>query len=269
MPAPDSAAVAKLHDDEPTPAPTSIEQLASERTLLVRFAESPSPEVREELIRRFMPLARRLASKYAGRPEPFEDLVQVASLGLVKAVDRFDPGRGTAFSTFAVPTILGELRRHFRDRGWAIRIPRGLQELSLKVDREMERLPTKLWRAPTVADVAVSLGVEEEAVLEAMHAGQGHHSKSLDDGGMLDGEESIPMIERLGEEDGRFDTVEWGADIAPALADVDDREREILRLRFVEDLTQGEIAERIGVSQMHVSRLLRATLEELRERSGA
>ena len=248
-----------------TPSPGPGEQLADERALLHRQAEDPSPAVREELVERFMPLARRLASRYSGGAEPFDDLVQVASVGLVKAIDRFEPERGTAFSTFAVPTILGELKRHFRDRGWSIHVPREVQERILKVERALAELPARLGRAATVDDIAERLGISTEQVLEAMHASQGHHAVSLDASpAMGDGEEPAPLGERIGSKDLGFETVEYGASIEGALAEISERDRKILHLRFVEDLTQSEIAERVGVSQMHVSRILRSTLDALR-----
>lgn len=250
---------------DPQPSPGADEQLADERALLRRYGNDRSPTVREELVERFMPLARRLASRYAGGAEPFDDLVQVASVGLVKAIDRFDAERGTAFSTFAVPTILGELKRHFRDRGWSVHVPRDVQERILKVERALSELPARLGHAPTVADIAERLGVTEEEVLEAMHASQGHHAVSLDaSSSMADGEEPAPLRERIGELDIGFDTVEYGVAIGETLADISERDRQILHLRFVEDMTQSEIADRVGVSQMHVSRILRATLERLR-----
>jgi RNA polymerase sigma-B factor len=252
--------------NEPTPSPGPEEQLAGERQLLRRYAKDPTPAVREELVDRFMPLARRLASRYSGGAEPFDDLIQVASVGLVKAIDRFDPERGTAFSTFAVPTILGELKRHFRDRGWSIHVPREVQERILKVERALSDLPARIGRAPTIDDIAEKLGVTPEDVLEAMHASQGHHAVSLDASPPTgDGEEPAPLGERLGSQDLGFETVEYGAAIEPALAEISERDRQILHYRFVEDLTQSEIAERVGVSQMHVSRILRSTLDRLRE----
>jgi len=248
------------------PAPGAAEQLADERELLRRFARDPSPRVREELVERFMPLARRLAGRYAGGAEPFDDLVQVANMALVKAIDRFDPDRGTAFSTFAVPTILGELKRHFRDRGWSVHVPRDVQERILKVERAQSELPAKLGHPPTVAEIAEQLELTDEQVLEAMHASQGHHAISLDASSpTADGDEPSPLGERIGERDLSFETVEYGAAIAPILDEISERDREVLHLRFVEDLTQSEIAERVGVSQMHVSRILRATLDKLRE----
>jgi RNA polymerase sigma-B factor len=251
----------------PIPSPGPREQLAGERRLLERYARDRSPTVREELVDRFMPLARRLAARYAGGAEPFDDLVQVASVGLVKAIDRFDPERGTAFSTFAVPTILGELKRHFRDRGWSVHVPRDVQERILKVERAMAELPAKLGHSPTIQDVAQRIEATDEEVLEAMHAAQGHHAVSLDATSTIgDGDEPGPLRDRIGEVDLSFDTVEYGEAIGPVLKEISERDRRVLHLRFVEDMTQSEIAEKVGVSQMHVSRILRATIEKLRQR---
>ena len=251
----------------PSPSPGPGEQLAGERRLLERYAQEGSPIVREELVERFMPLARRLAARYAGGAEPFDDLVQVASVGVVKAIDRFDPARGTAFSTFAVPTILGELKRHFRDRGWSVHVPRDVQERILKVERAMSELPAKLGHSPTVRDIAERIEATDEEVLEAMHAAQGHHAVSLDaTSTMGDGDEPGPLRDRIGEDDLSFETVEYGEAIGPVLQEISERDRKVLHLRFVEDLTQSEIAEQVGVSQMHVSRILRATVDKLRQR---
>jgi RNA polymerase sigma-B factor len=249
------------------PSPGSREQLAGERRLLERYSSDHSPTVREELVDRFMPLARRLAARYAGGAEPFDDLVQVASVGLVKAIERFDPERGTAFSTFAVPTILGELKRHFRDRGWSVHVPRDVQERILKVERAMSELPAKLGHSPTIQEIGQRIQASDEEVLEAMHASQGHHAISLDATSTIgDGDEPGPLRDRIGEEDLSFDTVEYGEAIGPVLKEISERDRTVLHLRFVEDMTQSEIAERVGVSQMHVSRILRATIEKLRQR---
>jgi RNA polymerase sigma-B factor len=245
-------------------SPGMDEQLAGERSLLRRHAVDPTPATRAELAKRFMPLARRLASRYAGGAEPFDDLLQVASVGLIKAIDRYEPERGTTFSTFAVPTILGELKRHFRDRGWSIRVPREIQERILKVEKAMAEMPASLGRSATVADVGQKLDLTDEEVLEAMHASQGHHSLSLDVSPTVDGEEPTPLRERIGHEELGYETVEYGAAIAPALNEISERDRKILHLRFVEDLTQREIAAQVGISQMHVSRILRTTLERLR-----
>ena len=246
------------------PAPGPKEQLADERELLDRYYRQRDQTVREELVQRFMPLARRLAARYRGDREPLDDLVQVASLGLVKALDRFDPSRGVAFSSYAVPTILGELKRHFRDRGWSVRVPRDLQERIARVDRAIAELPGKLGRAPSVNEIADRLEVDPEEVLEAMEAGQAHHAMSLDAQSQTDEGEGIPLTERLGGSDPAFDTVEYGAAITDALDSLSERDRAVLHLRFVEDLTQTEIADRVGVSQMHVSRILRSAVERLR-----
>jgi RNA polymerase sigma-B factor len=251
-------------DPTTEPAPGPKEQLADERELLERYYRGRDQTVREELVQRFMPLARRLAARYRGDREPLDDLVQVASLGLVKALDRFDPDRGVAFSSYAVPTILGELKRHFRDRGWSVRVPRDLQERIARVDRAIAELPGKLGRAPSVNEIADRLAVDPEEVLEAMEAGQAHHAMSLDAQAQTEEGEGIPLTERLGDSDPAFDTVEYGATITDALESLSERDRTVLRLRFVEDMTQTEIADRVGVSQMHVSRILRAAVERLR-----
>ena len=246
----------------------SSAKAADERDLLEQYARDPSPALRDELITRFMPLARKLAARYAGRAEPFEDLLQIASIGLVHAVDRYDPDRGTTFSTFAVPTILGELRRHFRDRTWTIHMPRGLQETILDVEKAMEELPTRLGRAATVTDVAERLGISEEKVLEAISASQTRYSRSFEDSPLTDDGESIPLSERVGELDSRLSTIDDGVEVQDAVGHLSDREKNVLHLRFVEDLTQREIAAQVGVSQMQISRILRATIDRLRSEVG-
>jgi RNA polymerase sigma-B factor len=251
-------------DSTGEPAPGPEEQLAGADELLVRFHRDRDPTVREELATRFMPLARRLAARYRGDREPLEDLVQVASLGLVKAIDRFDPERGVAFSSYAVPTILGELKRHFRDRGWSVRVPRELQERIARVDQAVAELPGTLGRAPSVNEIAVRLEMDPEEVLEAMEAGQAHHAMSLDVQARNDEGEGVPLTERIGGGDPGFETVEYGEAISDALESLSERDRMVLHLRFVEDMTQTEIAERVGVSQMHVSRILRGAVEQLR-----
>jgi RNA polymerase sigma-B factor len=251
-------------DSKSDAAPGADERLADERALLARYARDRDPAVREELARRFMPLARRLAARYRSDKEPFDDLVQVASLGLVKALDRFDPERGVAFSSYAVPTILGELKRHFRDRGWSVRVPRDLQERIARVERAAAELPARLGRAPSVNELAERLDLDPEQVLEAMEAAQAHHAMSLDAQPDVEEGEGIAMADRLGDVDPGYDTVERGSTIEGALSALSARDREVLHLRFAEDLTQTEIAERIGVSQMHVSRILRSALDRLR-----
>jgi RNA polymerase sigma-B factor len=250
-----------------TPAPGPDEQLADERILLERYANDRDPAVREELVERFMPLARRLAARYRGDREPLEDLVQVASLGLVKALDRFDPGRGVAFSSYAVPTILGELKRHFRDRGWAVRVPRDLQERIARVERAAAELPAKLGRVPSVKEIARELEIDPEDVLEAMEAAQAHHAMSLDAQQQTEEGEGVPLSERVGIQEPGFETVEYGVTVEGVVDSLSERDRRVLHLRFVEDLTQTQIAERVGVSQMHVSRILRSALEQLRNQA--
>ena len=223
------------------------------------------PHAREDLIGRFLPLARQLARRYQRAAEPLDDLVQVASIGLVKAVDRFDAGRGVAFSSYAVPTILGELKRYFRDSGWAVHVPRGMQERAMQVDRSIKELAGRLGRSPSVDEVAEHTHASVEDVLGAMEAGLAYEAVSLDSERGNPTEPSAETVaDGIGEADERFELVEYGASIAPAVKALSDRDRLILHLRFVEDLTQSQIADRIGVSQMQISRLIRRSLARLR-----
>jgi RNA polymerase sigma-B factor len=234
---------------------------------LFAHARAGDTRAREQLAERYLPLARRLARRYQRSEEPLEDLVQVASLGLLKAIDRFDTARDVAFSSFAVPTILGELKRHFRDRTWAVRVPRDLQELALRVDRAVAELSLGKHRAPTVAELAEALDASEEQVLEALRAAGAYHAGSLDaprPGRAGIGTPGESLADALGEEEDGFERAEERATLAPLLAHVSSRERLVLTLRFGEDLTQAEIGERIGVSQMQVSRLIRQALIRLR-----
>jgi RNA polymerase sigma-B factor len=222
---------------------------------------------REQLAKRYLPLARRLARRYQRSEEPLDDLEQVASLGLLKAIDRFDADRDVAFSSFAVPTILGEVKRHFRDRTWSVRVPRDLQELALRVDRAAAELSLDRHRAPTVSELAEAVGATEEQVLEALRAAEAYHAGSLDAprAGRADAETpGESLADALGEEEQGFERAEERATLAPLLAHVSHRERLVLVLRFGEDMTQAEIGERIGVSQMQVSRLIRQALARLR-----
>jgi RNA polymerase sigma-B factor len=233
--------------------------------LFVRWQETGDRRVRDELVARYLPLARKLARRYSGAREPFDDLLQVASLGLVKAVDRFDVERGTAFSSFAVPTILGELKRYFRDLGWSVHVPRGPQEQALKVEEAQQKLTAKTGRPPSVQQLAEYLELSIEDVLESLETAAAHHSASLDVP-RDDGEgESGTLADAFGRPDERFELVEANATIAAAARHLSARERHVLALRFVEDLTQTQIAEQIGVSQMQVSRILRRALARLRE----
>jgi RNA polymerase sigma-B factor len=233
--------------------------------LVVRWQRDHDRASRDALVERFLPLARGLARRYGRSSEPFEDLLQVASLGLLKAVDRFDPRRGSSFPSFAVPTILGEMRRHFRDCGWAVHVPRQAQERALKVRDADERLTGAQGRAPTVGQLAEYLELDVEDVLDALAAIQAYETLPLDGPrSRIEEEAMAPYSESLGREDERYELVELDATVASALVSIPARERTILRLRFFDDLTQTEIAHRVGVSQMQVSRLLRRSLGRLR-----
>jgi RNA polymerase sigma-B factor len=236
-----------------------------DRRLLERYHRDGDPAAREALVQRFLPLARQLARRYQRGGEPLDDLVQVASLGLLKAIDRFDPDRPTAFSSFAVPTILGELKRHFRDKGWSVRVPRDLQEMAVRVDRVAEAMARDLGRAPTPAEMAEHIGTTTERVLEAREAAGAYRAVSLDRSRDEDEDDGEGMAETFGVEDPGFGLAENAATVERLMTVLTDREREVLRLRFAEDLTQSEIGARVGVSQMHVSRLIRQAIARLRD----
>lgn len=236
------------------------DERAVEEALLRRYALSRDPALREEIVQRFMPLARSLALRYQGTRESVDDLFQVAYLGLVKAVDGFDPRRARSFTTYAVPTILGELRRHFRDRVWNLRLPRSLQERTAKVEEVMKDLGDELSRSPTVAEIADRAELSVEEVLEALSAGEARRTLSLDMPRTRE-DESDPVIETLGSTDLSFDRVE--ARLAAPQADLDERELLVLRLRFGANQTQYEIGTQLGVSQMQVSRIMRGALRKL------
>jgi RNA polymerase sigma-B factor len=235
---------------------------ADARALLRRWHEHGDRQARERLVALMLPLARSLARRYANKGEPLDDLEQVASVGLLKAIDRFDCTRDVRFATYAVPTIAGELKRHFRDRGWMMRVPREVQELTGRIPGVRERLLNDLSRSPTSAELARALNCDEEQVLEALAAAAAYRTLSLDQP-FTDG--SGPL-ESLGDDDHGFERAEARAMLAEGLHELPAREREIVRLRFYEGLTQREIAERIGISQMHVSRLLRRSVQRLAER---
>ena len=242
---------------------TTEDRVRQERALLERYHRGGDLEARTALVERFLPLARQLARRYQRPEEPLDDLVQVASVGLLKAIDRFDPDRETAFSSFAVPTILGELKRYFRDTGWAVRVPRDLQELVVRIDRTITTLSTDLGRAPSPVEIAEAVGVSLEEVLEALEAAGAYQAMSLDRP-RPEREEGETYAESLGDDDPGFEIAEHGATIAGLMHVLPARERHVLKLRFVDDLTQSEIGERIGVSQMHVSRLIRQAIGRLR-----
>jgi RNA polymerase sigma-B factor len=238
----------------------------SDAELFARAREHGDSRARELLIQRYLPLARRLARRYQHAEEPLEDLVQVASLGLVKAIDRFDVAREVVFSSYAVPTILGELRRHFRDRTWSVRVPRDLQELALRVDHAVTRLSVGERRSPSVSEIAHAVGASPEQVLDALEAAAAYRAASLDASrSATQGEEAgESLADTLGTQDAGFQHAEERATLEPLLALLSPRERVVLRLRFGEDLTQAEIGERIGVSQMQVSRLIRQAIARMR-----
>jgi RNA polymerase sigma-B factor len=234
----------------------------ADRALLVR-AHQGDQFAREQLVQRFLPLARQLARRYQRGGESLDDLIQVASLGLLKAIDRFDPSRTTAFSSFAVPTILGELKRHFRDKGWSVRVPRDLQELAVKLEPANEGLAREIGRVPTTSELAERLGVTVEQLLEAREAAGAYRAVSLDRPRDEDDDTGDGISAAFGVEDVGFSEAEDAATVQHLMRVLNDREREVLRLRFAEDLTQAEIGERIGVSQMHVSRIIRQAITQL------
>jgi RNA polymerase sigma-B factor len=258
---------AEQNDEEQRQAtrPGPKERLASEERLWSRFAERRDPASREELFNRYLPFARSLTRRYRGANESFEDLLQVASLALVNAIDRFDPSRGIPFTAFASPTILGELKRHFRDRVWTVRVPRAMHDRIAEVGKAMNELTEELQRSPSVGEIAERLGLEETDVLEVLEANHNRRPLSLDRPAMVEDPDETPAIEWIGTEDQGFALVEGKVALDAALPHLDERERLVLRLRFVEDMTQSQIAARIGHSQMHVSRILRSTLQRIRE----
>jgi RNA polymerase sigma-B factor len=245
--------------------PGAGEQLARDAELWRRFAEQRDPAIREELVRRNMPFAKRLALRYRGASESFDDLLQVANLGLLNAIDRYDPERGIPFTAFASPTILGELKRHFRDRVWTVRVPRGLHDRMAEVDKAITELTKQLQRSPSIGEIAQRLEVEQADVLEVMEANHNRRPLSLDRPAGSEDSEDSPPTEWIGEVDEAYELVEGRIALDAALPHLDERERLVLRLRFAEDMTQSQIAERIGHSQMHVSRILRRALSHIRE----
>jgi RNA polymerase sigma-B factor len=238
---------------------------AEQRELFARWQQDRDHAARDELVELFLPLARKLARRHTGAQEPFEDLLQVASYGLLKALDRFDPDRGNAFSSFAVPTIVGELKRYFRDLGWSAHVPRGAQELALKVQRAQEKLTIKPGRPPAVGELAQYLELSIEDVLEGLEAAAAHHSSSLD-APLDEGEgESGTVVDSFGQEDAGFRLVEDVATVADAMQMLPERDQRVLHLRFFEDRTQSEIAKEIRLSQMQISRVLRGAIARLSE----
>ena len=245
---------------------SAANRLESDEHLLRRYRDG-DVRAREELVVRFMPLTRRLAGRYRHTGESQDDLEQVACLGLIKAVDRYDPDLGP-FVRYAVPNIMGELKRHFRDKGWGMRVPRALQERWITVSAASETLSGRLGRSPTPKDIADQTGLSLDEVLEALEASDAYSPRALDAPMALDDDAGRTLGDSVGAEDAGFEMVELAQAIGPAFHDLPEREQQILRLRFVEDLTQLEIAGRVGISQMHVSRLLRRSVRELSRATG-
>ena len=235
-----------------------------DKILLRRYHEQGDLQAREQLIEQYMSLVRSLARRYSYRGEQLEDLVQIGAIGLIKAIDRFDVNRGVELTTYATPNIIGEIKRHFRDKGWSVRVPRGLQELNVQLSRLVEQLTVQYGRSPTIPELAKASGSQEEEVLEALESGRAYSSLSLSVGGGGDGDDDLDPLESIGTEEHQYEVSEDRAVLAPGFRALDERERKILQLRFFDGLTQSQIAQQVGISQMHVSRLIRRSLEKIR-----
>jgi len=233
-----------------------------DRDLLRRYHEQGDVSAREQLVQRHLPLVRSLARRYAGRGEALEDIEQVGASGLIKAIDRYELEREVSLTTYATPNVVGEIKRHFRDKAWAIRIPRHLQELNVKMAKTVERLTLQLGRSPTIAEIGKELSATPEEVLEALEAGSAYSPASLSVGPTAEGD--LDPMEMIGREDEGYERSEERASLEPALAALSERDRSIIRMRFEEGLTQTQIAERVGISQMHVSRLIRRSIDRMR-----
>jgi RNA polymerase sigma-B factor len=262
---------AVVADEEP-PVRSSRLSVDRERTraLFIELQGAPEDDprrarARDALVEQHLPLVEHLARRFRNRGEPYDDLVQVATIGLIKSVDRFDLERGVEFSTYATPTIVGEIKRHFRDKGWAVRVPRRLQELRLSLASATSELSQKQGRAPTVSELAAHMKITDEEVLEGLESANAYSTLSLDAGDSGSGDEPMPVSETLGVEDEGLEGVEYRESLKPMLEQLPPREKKILMLRFFKNMTQSEIAAEIGISQMHVSRLLARTLAQLRE----
>jgi RNA polymerase sigma-B factor len=246
-----------------SPEAQRARQREEDRELLRRYHEDGDVTAREQLVQRHLPLVRSLARRYANRGEPLDDVEQVGAIGLLKAIDRFELGREVSLATYATPNVVGEIKRHFRDKGWAIRVPRALQELNARMSGTIDALTARLGRSPSIAEIAETLETTSEEVLEALEVGSAYSTLSLS--GPPGGEDDSDPLESIGSEDEGFERSEDRASLAPALAQLPVREREILRMRFEEGLPQTQIAERVGLSQMHVSRLIRKALATMRD----
>ncbi len=234
--------------------------------LFRRYKEEGDSDAREKLVMSHLNLVRFLANKFKNRGEPIDDLMQVGYLGLLKAIDGFDPSRGLEFTTYATPTILGEIKRHFRDKGWSVRVPRRLQELSAKVNQATDVLTTQLQRSPKIEEVADYLGASVDEVLEAMESSSAYSSVPLEGTGSAENDDAPSIIDRYATDDKDLEHTDDRLMIEEALSELSPREREVIELRFREGLTQIEMAERLGISQVQVSRLLRRTLKKIQDR---
>src|SRR5512132_3645986 len=241
----------------------------SDKILLRRYHEEGDLQAREQLIEQYMSLVRSLARRYSYRGEQLEDLVQIGAIGLIKAIDRFDLNRGVELTTYATPNIIGEIKRHFRDKGWSVRVPRGLQELNVQLSRLVEQLTVQLGRSPTIPELAKAAEVSDEEVLEALESGRAYSSLSLSAGPGQDEDGDLDPLESLGTEEHEYEVSEDRAILEPGFRVLEERERTILHLRFFKGLTQSQIAQEVGISQMHVSRLIRRSLEKIREEIAA
>ncbi len=246
----------------------SIRDKQKTKELFKRYKETGDEQAREQLVLAHLNLARFLASKFKNRGESLDDLVQVATIGLIKAIDRFDISRGLEFTTFATPTIMGEIKRHFRDKGWSVRVPRRLQELSAKVTQVSDKLTEKLQRSPSVDEIAQALGVSVDEVLEAMESAHAYSSVSLDvpQGDDDDGTQSSTVIDKYALVDEDLESSDDRIVLEQAIKDFSEREQQIIRMRFLEGFTQVEIAQKLQISQVQVSRLLRKTLQKFQEK---
>ena len=251
-------------DHPPQAARRLMLRQQSDRELLREYHERGNVAAREELIERNLSLVRSLARRYAYRGEQFDDLVQIGTIGLIKAIDRFDVDRGVELTTFATPNVIGEIKRHFRDKGWAVRVPRGLQELNVRLSKLVEQLTVELGRSPSIPELATAAEVDPEQVLEALESARAYTSVSLSAGGEGDDEGEFDPLESIGEEEPQYEIAEDWVSVTPGLRTLDNREKAILRLRFFDGLTQSQIAKQIGISQMHVSRLIRRALQKVR-----
>ncbi|MEX2212244.1 MAG: SigB/SigF/SigG family RNA polymerase sigma factor [Gaiellaceae bacterium] len=245
------------------------ERSGDDKALLRRYHEQGDLQAREELIEQYMSLVRSLARRYSYRGEQLEDLVQIGAIGLIKAIDRFDIERGVELTTYATPNIIGEIKRHFRDKGWSVRVPRGLQELNVRLSRLIELLTVELGRSPKIAELAEAASVTEEEVLEALESSRAYSSLSLSSGGGGDDDDDLDPLESIGTEEHQYEVSEDRAVLEPGWRVLDERERKILHLRFYEGLTQSQIAQQVGISQMHVSRLIRRSMDKIREEIAA